>query len=362
MKNADFERRFPAYAATGLAIELISRPGRGKSQTIRRIRDQMSARDGEEWGYADLFLATQTPPDLIGYQFKGEVTYDGKTFAITDPTMPSWFMTDTGLPVFAYKRGILHLEEFSKGQTDVKAAAAELMLHKRIGKWQLPDGWVVVASSNPTDSRSGDTKSLDFVINRRLEIHIEDDLQGWVDHALTIGVMPLTIAFAQQNPHILFSPNKEKQGPWCTPRSLVMADTLLQALKVQNDGKLPVDDLAIEDVAGLIGDAEAAQYFAFVRLELELPKFEAICANPTGTPVPDRIDAMMLTCYNLAARVDDKTADAVFAYVQRLPEDFGIVFAKAAVTRNFKLLNTPAFKKYNADNANMIVNITRTAA
>ena len=66
MKNADFERRFPAYAATGLAIELISRPGRGKSQTIRRIRDQMSARDGEEWGYADLFLATQTPPDLIG--------------------------------------------------------------------------------------------------------------------------------------------------------------------------------------------------------------------------------------------------------------------------------------------------------
>ena len=362
MKLIDFEKRFPAYAATGLAIEVISDVGRGKSQTIRRCCTQMSQLDGEEWGYADLFLATQTPPDLLGYQFKGEVTYDGKTYSITDPTMPSWFITESGLPVFAYKRGILHLEEFGQGQTDVKAAAAELMLNKRIGKWRLPDGWVVVASSNRTSDRSGVTKSLDFVINRRLELHIEDDAKGWINHALTIGVMPLTIAFAEQNPHILFAPPKEKQGPRCTPRSLVMADTLLQAHKKLNDGVLPVDDLAIEDVAGLIGDAEAAQYFAFVRLELELPRFETICANPLTTPVPDRIDAMMLTCYNLAARVDDKTADAVFTYVQRLPEDFGIVFAKAAVTRNFKLLNTPAFKKYNAEQSNMIVNITRSAA
>ena len=215
MKLIDFEKRFPAYAASGLSIELISGIGRGKSQTIRRIRDLMSARDGEEWGYADLFLATQTPPDLLGYQFKGEVTFDGKPYTITDPTMPSWFMTETNLPVFAYKRGILHLEEFGQGQTDVKAAAAELMLNKRIGKWRLPDGWVVVASSNRTSDRSGVTKSLDFVINRRLEIHIEDDLQGWVDHAFTIGVMPLTIAFAQQNPHLLFSPQKDKQGPQC---------------------------------------------------------------------------------------------------------------------------------------------------
>ena len=348
MKNADFERRFPAYAATGLAIELISRPGRGKSQTIRRIRDQMSARDGEEWGYADLFLATQTPPDLIGYQFKGEVTYDGKTFAITDPTMPSWFMTDTGLPVFAYKRGILHLEEFSKGQTDVKSAAAELMLHKRIGKWQLPDGWVVVASSNPTDSRSGDTKSLDFVINRRLEIHIEDDLQGWVDHALTIGVMPLTIAFAQQNPHILFSPNKEKQGPWCTPRSLVMADRILSLMTA--DGELP-DASAGELVAGVIGQAAVAQYFSFVALEREMPKFEDIVAAPDKVRVPDRPDAQMLVCYNLAHRVEDNTIAPVVQYIDRFPKEFGVTFVKAATQRNYKLITTPAFRKWCSDNS-----------
>jgi hypothetical protein len=355
VKLNTFEQRFPAYASSGLSIELISAPGRGKSQTIRRCRDRMSELDGEEWGYAELFLATQTPPDLIGFQFKGEITYDGKAFAITDPTAPSWFITETNKPVFAYKRGILHLEEFGQGQTDVKAAAAELLLNRRIGKWRLPDGWIVIASSNRTSDRSGVTKSLDFIINRRKEIHVDDDLQSWLDWALTSGVMPLTMAFAAQNPHIVFSDGvPEKQGPWCTPRSLVMADKDLQSLAKFNNGELPVDDLAMEDVSGTIGAAAAAQYFAFVRLEREMPKFEDIVAKPTVVNVPDRPDAQMLVCYNLAHRIDETTADAVVQYMERFDKEMGVIFIKAATQRNYKLLSTPSFRKWCSTNASIM--------
>lgn len=355
MKLSDFKRRFPAYARSGLSIELISAPGRGKSMTIRQCVQMMSEADGEEWGYADLFLATQTPPDLVGFQFKGEVTYDGNTFPITDPTAPTWFITETGLPVFAYKKGVLFLDEFGQGQTDVKAAAAELLLNKRIGKWRLPDGWIVVAASNRTSDRSGVTKSLDFVINRRKEIHITDDLESWLDWASTSGVMPLTMAFAAQNPQIVFSDGvPDKQGPWCTPRSLTMADRDLQALAAENGGKLPTDPLAVEDVAGIIGQAAAAQYFAFVRLENEMPKYEDIVKDPTGTKVPEKPDAQMLVCYNLAHRVSKDDADKVIEYVKRLPKDFAVTFVKTACSREPLLMTKPGFMKWVQENAALV--------
>jgi len=355
MKLSDFSRRFPVYADAGNSIELISAPGRGKSQTVRALVDMMSQRDGEEWGYADLFLATQTPPDLIGFQFKGEVTYDGKQFPITDPTAPTWFITESGLPVFAYKRGVLFLDEFGQGQTDVKAAAAELLLNKRIGKWRLPDGWIVIAASNRTSDRSGVTKSLDFVINRRKEIHISDDVEGWLDWADTSGVMPLTKAFAAQNPQVVFTDGvPEKQGPWCTPRSLVMADKELRAHAHANGGAIPTDPLTIEDVSGIIGQAAAAQYFAFVRLESELPKYEKIVADPDGTKIPEKPDAQMLICYNLAHRVTSKDADAIIKYVQRLPKDFSVTFVKTACTREPTLITKPSFMKWVGENASLL--------
>lgn len=354
MKLNTFEKRFPAYAKAGISIELVSSPGRGKSETVRRVVRQMSERDGEEWGYADLFLATQTPPDLIGFQFKGEVTFDGNTYPITDPTMPTWFITESGKPVFAYEKGVLFLDEFGQGQTDVKAAAAELLLNKRIGKWKLPDGWIVIAASNKTSDRSGVTKSLDFVINRRMEIHISDDLESWLEWADKNGMMSLTKAFAEKNPQILFTEGvPDKQGPWCTPRSLAMADRLMQALR-GDDAKMPTDSQTLEDVSGIIGAAAAAQYFAFVRLQNEMPSLETILKDPAKARLPDQPDAQMLVVYELAARVKPEIASKVITYVKRLPDDFGVTFIKSVTNHTPTLVMHPDVRAWINERASLL--------
>lgn len=340
----------------GIAIEMKSAPGRGKSEFVRQLVEHLSKRDGEEWGFATLFLATQTPPDLIGYQFKGTVTYGGKEYSVTDPTLPTWFMTEAGLPVFAYKRGILLLDEFGQGQTDVKAAAAELLLNGRIGPHKLSDGWVVIACSNRQGDRSGVTKSLDFVINRRAEVEITDDLDSWNTWAATAGVMPLTVAFANQHPHIVFADGvPEKQGPWCTPRSLVMADRYMQA--AGSGGELPDAPQNMEIVGGMIGQAAAAQLFAFVRLEKEMPKYDTIVNRPKEAKVPTAPDAQMLVCYNLAHRVSAKDAGAVITYVERLGKEFAVTFAKQAVRRDHSLVATPAFNKWALENSSLMAAI-----
>lgn len=346
----------PYFFDAGISVELRSSPGQGKSEGIAQSIDELSARDGFQWGFATMFLATQTPPDLIGYQFKGEREWDGKTVSVTDPTLPMWMVTTEGKPVWSYKRGVLLLDEYGQGEADVKRASAELLLNGRIGPWQLPKGWSVVAASNRSEDRSGVTKSFDFVINRRAQIDIIPDVSGWEEWATTANLLPLTIAFAVQNPHIVFNGEiPEQQGPWCTPRSLVMLDKLMQ--KMQQRGELVDSPIANSLAVGIIGAPAAAQYFTFVRLEQEMPKFDTIVAKPSEVSVPDRPDAQMLVCYNLAHRVTPDTAGPVITYIDRFPKEFGVTFAKAASQRDFKLLKAPAFKDWCSRNASLMASV-----
>jgi hypothetical protein len=348
----------PALLDSGISIEMMSAPGRGKSQFNADTVEIMSERDGEEWGFATLFLATQTPPDLLGYVFKGERTWDDKKVAISEATLPSWMMTSKGKPVWAHKRGILLLDEYGQGEADVKRASAELLLNKQLGPWKLPEGWSVIACSNRASDRSGVTKSFDFVINRRMEINITDDLEAWLNWAATHDVMPLTQAFAKQNPQIVFQDGvPDKQGPWCTPRSLVMADQQLQALAKYNGGRVPDAGPALELVGGLISTGSAAQYFSFVRLQNEMPPYEKIISDPKKAKVPEKPDALMLVAFQLAHNVRADEVNPVLTYVDRMPKEFSVTFATAACKRDVSLVAHPGFYKWAMQNASLMAAI-----
>lgn len=347
----------PSVLASGVSVELVSSPGLGKSEFVEQIRSDMEKATNQKWGFAKMFLATQTPPDLIGYQFKGERDFGAGTVAVTEPTLPLWMMTTDGKPVQAYERGILFLDEYGQGEADVKRASAELLLNKQIGPWKLPPGWSVIAASNRSSDRSGVTKSFDFVINRRLEVEVSPSVDAWTEWAMEHGIAPLTVAFANQNPHIVFEGKvPDKQGPWCTPRSLVMADNILQSLR-GNGEDLPDGPETVELITGMIGAAASAQYFSFVRLEREMPKYEKIIASPDKVKVPEKPDAQMLVIYNLAHRVKVDELDAVITYIKRMPKEFSVTFARSACKLNPHLVASKAMNQWCADNASLMAAI-----
>lgn len=352
-------RIMPALLNSGVSLELISAPGRGKSEFVEDTIDIMSKRDSKQWGFATAFLATYTPPDLIGYIMKGERPGpNGKPVATSEATLPGWMITQSGNPVWEYERGILFLDEFGQASTDVKAAAAELLLNRKLGPHKLPDGWSVIAASNETKHRSGVTKSLDFVINRRQEIHITDDLQSWEDWAFRKGIDPLFISFANQNPNIVFSDGvPEKQGPWCTPRSLVLCHNNLSGLR-EDDEKLPTDNEAIELASGMIGQAAAAQLFTHIKLGHEMPDIADIIKDPKKVKVPSKPDACILITYNLAARINEKIAEPVITYMERMPKEFAVTFAKAACRRDSTLVYHDAFVEWSNRNASLMTALT----
>lgn len=340
---------FRSLLDSGISVELISPPGRGKSTFINDAVARESAADGEEWGLSTLFLATQTPPDLIGYIMKGERDFGNGAVAVSEPTMPGWMITRSGKPVHAYKRGILFLDEYGQGEADVKRASAELLLNRQLGPWRLPDGWSVIAASNRSNDRSGVTKSFDFVINRRIEINITDDITAWEAWALENSVDPLAVSFAVQNPHIVFSDGvPEKQGPWCTPRSLVMLMTALDRMR-DSDGKLVISGVTHEISAGMIGKAATAQLMAHIKLGHELPDFDDIVSKPEKVKVPSKPDAQMIVAYSVAARVSKDTLPPVLTYMGKLPKEFLVTFANATIKRDPSLLSAPAMLKFCQD-------------
>lgn len=352
---------------SGISLEVKSPPGRGKSEFFEDLIHKLSARDGFQWGYAPMFLATQTPPDLIGYQFKGSRPWGpgGAEVAITEPTLPLWMMTHDGKPLWAFKRGLVVLEEYGQGESDVKRASAQLLLRGEIGPWRVPnfgnDGWGVVACSNRFGvDRSGVTKDFDFVINRRMEIHLRDDDKSWETWALKHNINPTVVSFAMQYPHLVWNKDvPEKQGPWCTPRSLVMASKFLDTRAKRNGGELQDDPATMIPVAGLIGQGVMSTLFSHFKLERELPKLEEVVANPSGTPVPQKADLRMLLVYAFGHKVNTVNIAPLLVYIQRLGKEFTMAFLRTAIVRDSTLLQTPAVSQWSKANAQLIVQISQ---
>lgn len=339
-----------------IAVHLKSSPGMGKSDFVEQLIAYLSERDGFQWGFVTCFLATMTPTDLMGFLVPYDMPGGGKGSMWTTP---SWMITSEGKHINEYQRGLVFLDEYGQGDGDTKRVSAQLKLKGEVGPHKLHRGIGVIAASNYTTDRSGVNKDFDFCINREGSIDITNDVVGWTENfAVPYGVQPLVVAFANQHPEVVFTGGvPEKQGPWCTPRSLVMANDLL-ALKAAR-GETVETPATLETISGIIGQGAAAQLFAFVKLEREMPKYEVIIKDPEKAKLPQKPDALMLVAYNLAHRVNEKDIGAVVKYVERMPKEFAVTFLNAACRRDAKIVATPAVQKWALENSSLMAQIAK---
>ncbi len=359
MNFTDLVNVFPALLDTGRSYELISAPGRGKSQTIGEQVERETKRKGSTCGFSTLFLATQTPSDLLGYMVPG---IDERGRKRSEFTAPPWMYTNEGGRVEDYSHGILFLDEYGQGDADVKRASAELLLNRKLGPWSLPSGWSVLAASNRASDRSGVSKSFDFVINRRGEIHITDHMPSWVEWAVSHNVDGMIVAFAEQNVNIVFSEGvPAMQGPWCTPRSLVEAGKVIEALRKPGE-PIPTDTTTLELVSGWIGDSAASQLFATIRLANEMPKYEEIVANPGATRIPEQPDALMLVAYTLASQVKLEHTAQIVQYIERFDDEFIALWVKNAAKYNTAIIREAAFRAMFMRHASLLNSVISSIA
>jgi len=197
------------------------------------------------------------------------------------------------------------------------------------------------------------SKEFDFLINRWQEIDFTPDLNTWVDWAVGNDINPTFIAFAAQHPDIVFAGKvPEKQGPWCTPRSLVKAASWTDAANKQ--GVTWDNDDTITNLTGIVGVGAARSILTFIKLGDSLPTWDDIVSDPENTKIPEAPDARMVLCYSLAAKMTADTAPKLAPYVLRFPKQFMLLFVKAALKRDKTLLFTKLIGEFQRKNADVI--------
>jgi hypothetical protein len=362
-------REVLAQAEAGNAVLLESGSGIGKSQIAVSVFEEIKARDaaqGLSWGFGTVFAATQTPPDLIGYQFKGERVLKDKqgvehTVTVTDPSVPLWMISTEGKPAFMYDRFFLLIDEYGQGEADVKRAIAEIFLNGGTSPWYLPPGSIRLACTN-AGTRYGVTKDFDFCIARRTLIHVDGDIDVWLQYAdkpyMHQGkqwqTMAITKAWAATHPEILFEAEPKEQGPWCNPRQLCAVDRYLQA-KWAGGAQQELDNQSLASVAGTIGQGAAMSLAQFLSFRLELPSYDEIVADPVNTPVPPRADLLLLLAYELAGHTKAEHLSQCITYMQRMPKDMAVTYVTSLLRRDYKgLINNPAMQGWINKNAALV--------
>lgn len=354
------------------AVEITSASGMGKSEwsgkNLTNTLRNTIWREGSI-GMSTLFLATKNPMDLVGVTFKGTSSYttpEGKTvtFTRTDPALPSWMISTEGKPAWEYDHFLLRLDEYGQGGEDVLKMSAEIMLHGELDKWKLPPSNARIALSNE-GAGYGVGKRFHFTTNRMSRYWLDPDPEGWIEHVSKPyefegdmwTTLPITIAFGKNHPlDCLYEATPKTPGtPWCSPRSLLMTDRWLQCYIEAMGSSFSADDPnLIAGVQGKIGSASGACYIAHLKYSLEMPSYEEIVADPTGIPVPVKMDHQFILVYNLAAYAKRKDYSALITYVKRCACDMALSFCKTVLARDPAFVADKDYKTWALQNGGLL--------
>jgi hypothetical protein len=347
MKLNELTARLPAlyYSALedgGPSYYVTSAPGRGKTSVFKQFARLMKRVDpAGKYGMVVINGANFTLMTAMGFMVWET---DAKGRAVAKFTLPYWWTTEEGRPIDEYDGVLILVDEADKLGQDERKIVGEAALSKVLGNHRFPAGTVVMFAGNRMQDRSGSTRELDHLINRRILIEVQDDIEAWADWAKGEKLLPETIQFAEENPQLLFEPRPEDQRPWCTPRSLHQVDIHLRSLMASFDtDKIPTDPLTQEEIKGGIGAPACAQFIKTIRLGQDCASYEEVISNPLGVTLPSRPDAQRLMSYKMASRVEVKDAAKVLAFMGRMPQEHMIMFVRMACQRNYEIALEPHF-------------------
>jgi hypothetical protein len=176
-----------------------------------------------------------------------------------------------------------------------------------------------------------------FIVNRRCRLSVDAHLPSWLNWANSLPIEKqlhyLTQSFAQKNPDLVFREAVPAgNNPFCTPRTLVLMNQDLMALRSDADikaNRLPLDHIAREVCAGWIGEGEAAQFYTHLKYADELPDIADIEKDPQKAKLPPNKDAQMVAGYMLAHNLNDKNAKPVMEYILRLNIEMQVLSVRA---------------------------------
>jgi hypothetical protein len=320
VRPSEVRRALEALIPAGRPVYLWGPPGSGKSALVRQAADALGR------ALVDVRATLLDPVDL-----RGLPRLDGDAAV----WLPPAFLPRSG-------EGVLFLDELAQAAPLVQAACLQLTLDRRVGEYELPAGWAVIAASNRAEDRAGTHRLISPLLNRfvHLDLHpAADDWQAW---AAAAGVAPEVRAFLQYRPGLLFEfdPAANPRA-FPTPRSWQFVSDVL--------ARTP-PDLVHPVVGGCVGDGPAVEFVGFLRLYRDLPDLDRVLAAPDAAPVPREPAVLYALVGALVERCRPAKAPlpSFVAYALRLPDEFALLALRDGLAVNPKLAGLPAVQQWIA--------------
>jgi hypothetical protein len=284
-------------------VMLWGPPGVGKSDMVREVAENHQA------PVIDIRLSQMEPSDLRGIPFRvnGSVEW----------AIPSILPNSERHGA----EGILFLDEITSAPPTVSAAAYQLILDRRLGEYQVPEGWAIFAAGNRQGDR-GVTYSMPAPLaNRFSHFEVETNLDDWVAWAYRNDIDERIIAFLRFRPELLFDFDPAHNPvAFPSPRSWEFAHRALQKFD-QHPQLLP------GALQACVGPAAGVELNAFVNSLDKMPDLDAILAGE-DVAVPDEIDlqyAIAAALVGRAIRAHDGgdgsvTHGRILDYARRFPQ------------------------------------------
>jgi hypothetical protein len=319
----------PVFTMAKRVPLLTGRPGIAKTAFVRQGAVELGRRLSAAFNQQidvhvrELHLASMSEVDVRGYLIP-----NGDQAVFTKPEF--WAAVEQN------PYGILFLDEFMQANHEVQKAVATLILERRIGEYQLPDGWSVVLAGNGLDDGAGANTLLSHIINRVNIINVTaPDVDVWCSWAAAEGLPFELIAFAKYRPDVVFNSDipAAPNTPYCTPRSLHALGDIANAYP--GGVRAMVDSpVGLALMTGAIGAGPASELAALVRTAINLPSYEAVVADPDGTMLPTKPDQIYAMTMLVAVRAKLEDAEQAVRYITRFQPNFAITGIISLVRRD----------------------------
>jgi hypothetical protein len=271
-------------------------PGIGKSELVADITEELG-------GYMiDLRLGQMEPTDIRGIPFYNKDM--GKMDWAPPIELPDEELAEQ------YPLVVLFLDELNSAAPSVQAAAYQLILNRRIGKYALPKNVVMVAAGNRESDKGVTYRMPTPLANRFIHQEMKVDFASYQEWAVNNNIHKDVVgylSFAKQDLYDFDA--KSASRAFATPRSWTFVSELLE----DEDSD---DDTLMNLVAGTIGEGLAVKFMAHRKIAGRMPKPEDILSGKEKELNVKEVSAMyslvISMCYELKGAIERKTSDKQF--------------------------------------------------
>ncbi len=307
MKASNITKAIDKLIDAQLPVFIWGAPGIGKSSIVKQIANE------KDMAFLDLRLSLLDPTDLKGIPFFNADTQEGVW------AKPSFLPSDPD------SRGILFLDEINTAPPAVQASAYQLILDRKVGEYELPKGWSIVAAGNRENDRGVVYKMPPPLANRFVHFEMEVDFDDWKAWAYRAGIESAIIGYLAYDKSMLFTfdPTSNEKA-FATPRSWEYVDSIVKS-GIESD-------LILDSISGAVGREAAVGYSSFKKVMRNLPDLQSILAGSLkeiDEDDPKVLMALAIGLVNVAREnPSDEAIDNILSFSLQLPGEFAIMLVK----------------------------------